>query len=236
MGRKRFPRLATPKPTLRSIAQLLRITYNRIARTKSFSLSRIRYDIYRTKRGENAEHDFLILADRLAQEPHYIDPALYLNILCRYGKFGSGKFMPPTKWLCSDKAREIFDWKLKTEKEKFPRNRDWKRSLKLTRLVNTDLICSSIKNSWKTVKLQQQAFGMGVVEAVILQAKAVSPWFLAVCVPFLKAGGLQALEDRERNSVRKRILYLTKHKTAFHMACSTYQKLKPPRSIQVGSS
>lgn len=236
MGRKRFSRLATPKPTLRSIAQLLRITYNRIARARSFGRSRGHYDIYRTKRGENAEHHFLLLADRLAQESHYIDPALYLNILCRYGKFGSRKFMPPTGWLCSDKARDIFDWLLKKEREKFPRSEDWRKNLKQHSLVSMKRLRSSIKSSWKTVKLQQRAFGMGVAEATILQARALSPWFLAICVPFLKAGGLQALEDRERNSVKKRILYLTRNKMAFHVACSTYRKLKSSRSIGIGSS
>jgi len=236
MGRKRFPRLATPKPALRSIAQLLRLTYNRIAQTKSFRLSRIHYDIYRTKRGENAEHNFLLLADRLAQEPHYIDPALYLSVLCRYGKFSSGKYLPPPGWLSSDKARDIFDWLSKKEREKYPKNEDWRKNLKQNSLISMKRLRSSIKSSWKTVKLQQRAFGMGVAEAVILQAQALSPWFLAICVPFLKAGGLQALEDRERNSVKKRILYLTRKKVAFHVACSTYRKLKPSRSIQVGQA
>src|SRR5579885_3619217 len=99
--RKRFPRLVLDSKSL-TADRILRLTFNKMAKSKNINLRHFSYDVYKTKQGWRAKLAFMFLGEKLVKSN--IDPALYIKVMCRYGKYKSARFMPHPTWFAKDKT------------------------------------------------------------------------------------------------------------------------------------
>jgi hypothetical protein len=229
MAIARFPRLPSPPGELKFYETILRATYNRLVRDVGrFAEGRghfgkgFVYDLYRTKRGKDAQRHFFTLADTLIREK--IDPSLYLKVQFKYGQFGGKGYLPPPGWLASPKALEIFRWKRKAEREMFLSESQWKSHLNDSETENPKHMHSAIRDSAESVQELMDGFGLGVLEAVLMRGPALSPWFLAVCPPFHTAFEIarELLDSESLEALLKCMAYLKEDRRAFNEAFLEY--------------
>ncbi len=232
MAIARFPRLPSPPGELKFYETILRATYNRLVRDVGrFAEGRghfgkgFVYDLYRTKRGKDAQRHFFTLADTLIREK--IDPSLYLKVLFKYGQFGRKGYLPPPNWLASPKALEIFRWKMKTERRTVLSERQWTNHLNDSETEDPRHMHSAIRDSAESVQeLMDVGFGVGVLEAVLMRGPALSPWFLAVCPPFLKDFEIapELLDSESLEALLKCMAYFKEDRKAFNEAFLEYSR------------
>ena len=222
MGRKqRFPRIKAGQD-VKMVEGVLHQTYNMLSKKRSFSALGSWYDIYKVKRGKNARAHFVALADRLLEEK--IDPSLYLKVMANYGRFRDTRHLPPTSWLAGTKALDVFHWLVKKERRKHPREADWRAFLNGAPGIDADIIKKAIRESWELIAEVRERWSLGVGTAALAQQDRLSPWFLAVCRPYLKLGGLEVLDEGDRRILRKCMKYLIKHKDVFVQVMEQYKK------------
>lgn len=208
--KKRFPRLEIDKKSLHA-ERILHLTYNKMRKSRgSLKFHNFHYDVYETKRGWSAKLAFLFLAEKLVRLN--IDPALYVKVMCRYGKFKDAKFLPSPVWLQKDKAIQIFAWVYRKERKSYELHLDWKKELDGW----SDLdIYASIRDSAGLLRQATEGMKIGTDEAFMMLRKELSPWFLAV----------HALKDKEGwKDFRRCLEFLGKHSGVRHIAYRAYRK------------
>ncbi len=127
MKKQRFPRIKLTK-SIRVTERILHYTFNQMSKAKNpRKMKYVRFDIYKTKNGKTAPQTFLLLACMLLEKK--IDPAVYIKILCKYGKYRNSKWMPHPTWIGSQKALEVFEWLYRKERKKYIRNDNWRNNL-----------------------------------------------------------------------------------------------------------
>jgi len=218
----RFPRLETSHRDLARIESLLRVTYNKLAKDRAFSKKTYAYDIYRTKRADDAKRNFILLADTLFKEK--VDPSLYLKILAKYGKFGNKGLMPPFGWLSSRKALGVFRWMLVSQGKMFHKKSEFRFHLNDSEKENSRRIGRSIRRSKDFVQEAMKTWDLDLETAVFWEIDRLSPWFLAVCVPFFKNGGPELFEGDSKIVLQKCIKHLVRDKHSFAEAMEAYGK------------
>jgi len=166
---QRFPRLRLSQKA-KLAEQVLHHTFNQLARTR---FKPPFWDLYKTKQGRTARAKFFCLAQELVSRK--IDPAIYLRVLCKYGKFENTPYLPPPSWLASEKALETFAWMLKRETRRFPQGQ-WRSASKGW---SSKQALESVQNGIAQVRVVRKAFGLKSHEAILLLQKELSPWFLA---------------------------------------------------------
>lgn len=240
MNIARFPRLPHSSEKLKFYETILRATYNRLVRDVGrFAEGRghfgkgFVYDLYRTKRGKDAQRHFFTLADTLIREK--IDPSLYLKVLFKYGQFSRKGYLPPPGWLAGPKALEIFRWKTKTERRTVLSERQWRDHLNDSETEDPRHIHSAVRDSAESVQelMMNVGLGVGVLEAVLMLGPALSPWFLAVCPPFHNAFEIaqECLDSESLEALLKCMAYLKEDKRAFNEAFLEYkQAMKEAKS------
>lgn len=170
----RFPRLKINQEISVS-EKLLRHTYNYIIRSRNKHWNRT-YDIYKTlKFGNFARNNFLVLSTILQEKQ--IDPAIYVKVLSRYGRFENSKYLPPPSWLASSKGLETFEWLKKKQRNHYELKADWKRSFIDT---SEEEILEGVKSSTKMVVGIKKDLSLLTSEAIVFLWSELSPYFLGL--------------------------------------------------------
>jgi hypothetical protein len=216
----RFPRLPTPAGELSQIERILWITYNKIWQSKSYSQNARGFDVY--KKNPDAKRCFIILADTLHKE--HIDPSLYLKVMSKYGKYEHSHWMPHPSWLMKLETLKTFDWVLEKQKARYPRHEDWIRHLNDPGRENYRHIDAGIKDSWRQVHEMMKLHDIGIAAASVLLIDSLSPWFLATCVPFMRAGGVELLTPDDQRRMKKCIRHLIVDSQSRREAWDSYKK------------
>ncbi len=231
---KRFPRLSTPVEKLVSVSEIIRATYNKLAKLRNVRLGNFSYDVYRSKKGQAAKFYFLVLADRLIVER--IDPSLYLKVLSKYGLFEEKTYLPHPKWLASDKAQIAFRKTLIGSRRRFDTDVEWKAYLNRTERVSPRDISKGIRLSWERLHEIMETWDAKLEDAIFVQFDLLSPWFLAICPEFLRLGGPELLKPEFRKVLKACMRFLLHHRQDFNEAIETYGKFSTRgSSISTGS-
>lgn len=177
MGRRninRFPRLELDHKT-KIVERILRITYNKMRKSKDTHFQAFNWDIYKTKQGWRAKLAFIFLAEKLIRKN--IDPALYIKVMSRYGQYKTMKILPHPTWLRKSKTIEKFMWVYRKERKSYDLHLDWKKELNGW----SDLdIYSAIRDSGGLVQQAMQGMKIGKDEAMMMLYKDLSPWYIAI--------------------------------------------------------
>jgi hypothetical protein len=206
---KRFPRLKMDSKSLRA-ERIIRIAYNKIRRSKDLWAHQTGYDIYRTKQGWRAMFMFKLLGEKLIQQN--IDPALYVKVMARYGKYKGSKYMPHPTWLAKDKTIEVFRWVYRKERRSYELHLDWKKELNGWSELD---IYASIRDSGRMLRQVIEGRGLGENEAVMMLWEELSPWFIAA----------YALKNRNGwKDFRKCMQFLGKRAHVRHIAYKAFRK------------
>lgn len=207
--RKRFPRLRLDSKAL-SAERILRLTYNKMRKSRNVSFYNFKYDVYSTKQGWRAKLAFMFLGEKLVKLN--VDPALYIKVMCRYGKYKNSKYMPHPTWLQKDKTIKTFAWLYRKERKSYELKLDWKKALDGW----SDLdIYSSIRDSAEMMNTAVDKMGIGRDEAFMMLRKELSPWFLAV----------HAMKNTNGwGDFRKCLYFLGRHGHVRHIAYKAYRK------------
>jgi len=174
-GIRRFPRIFVPRE-FQYYLRILRLTYNRLALKRNPRLRYFtRFDVFHTKWGDRAKCHFIDLAMKLKDKN--IDPALYLKIMCRYGRFKDSTWMPRPGWLAKSKTIKIFHWLYRKEVKTYDLRLQFKKEISGW----SDLdIYSAVRDSSKMYRDATEKLGLHPDEASVLLKKDLSPWYLAI--------------------------------------------------------
>lgn len=207
--RKRFPRLVMDAKSV-SAERILHITYNKMRKSRGIRFQNFKYDIYKTKQGWRAKLAFIFLGEKLILQN--IDPALYIKVMCRYGKYKNSKYMPHPTWLRKDKTIKTFKWLYRKERKSYDLHLDWKKAIDGW----SDLdIYSSIRDSAELLNTAVEKMQIGKEEAFMVLRKELSPWFMAV----------HALKDKDGwKDFRNCLTFLGRHGHVRHIAYKAYRK------------
>jgi len=219
-SKKRFPRLELDRAT-RIAEKIIRIAFNKMARSRNLRYRNFNYDVYKTKAGWKVKLKFILLAEKLIQQN--IDPALYIKVMCRYGKFKNVEWMPHPTWFSKDSTIEKFLWVYRKERKHYILDIDWKKELDGW----SDLdIYSSIRDSGGIIKRVVEGQKIKTDEAIYAFAKELSPWFLAVYSKKHK----KSFWNRWFEDYCKCSRFLNRHRHIWHVA-----KKALKRSFQTNS-
>lgn len=208
-NRKRFPRLQMDHKSA-SAERILRLTYNKMRKSRGIEFHSFNYDIYKTKQGWRAKLAFMFLGEKLVLQN--IDPALYIKVMCRYGKYKNARFMPHPTWLGRDKTIKTFKWLYRKERKSYELHLDWKKALDGW----SDLdIYSSIRDSASMMKAAVEKLGVRKNEALKMLQEELSPWYRAVYAMKNKNGW---------QDFRKCLYFLGRHKHVRHLAYKAFRK------------
>lgn len=177
---KRYPRLQGVTSKAKLFQKILHRTYNNLSQKRKFGKRMIQYDIYKTKQGRNASIQFLMLAIDLTRIRPKVDPKEYLTVMSQYGVYANSKFMPHPSWLASEEAIKIYAWKLISERNKWERDDDWKKSKE--GWSERDIF-KTIKNSSEFLLKAAELRGISEMDAMSLLLGDLNPWFLATYLP-----------------------------------------------------
>jgi hypothetical protein len=178
---QRFPRWKLTGSE-KLVMGILRLTYNKIAKSKDVSKRSRSYknkrtwdwDIYRTKVGWRAMRAFMLLAPKLVEKK--LDPSLYVKVLCRYGHYKNSRTMPHPAFLASDKALEIYTWLVKKDRQLYKLEEDWKRYLNVW--TEEDAYASA-KSSTRIFMEAKRQLGVPSSQVFLAIFKDLSPLFIA---------------------------------------------------------
>lgn len=207
---RRFPRLDIPKEAVQ-YERILRTTYNSLAKRKN---PRIRFfnekfDVYGIRFGGRNRIAFIDLALKLKDVN--IDPALYLKIMSRYGKFVDIKWMPSPIWLSKDDTIEKFHWVYRKERKTYGLKLQFKKEISGW----SDLdIYTAIRDSSKMYCDATEGLGINPDEAAMLLKKELSPWW--------RATSLLMSDDRKDFLIC--LDFLRKNRKLRHMAYKAFEK------------
>jgi hypothetical protein len=208
MPRKlRFPRLKV-NSVVKITARILHCVYNNLLVKRGLGSRRF-VDVAKTQRGKYADLHFLLLAQQLIEKK--IEPTLYLKVMSKYGRFASTRYLPPTRFLASERALGIFEWLLKKEMRHHISPEGWKEHGLGTTKIDEKAILEGVDMSRKHVKTVQKATGLSFNDIVLTQQVYLSPWYLATC-PFYLKNEVPSLPKEERWTVRRRVTYMLRNK------------------------
>lgn len=179
---RRFVRLDIPKE-LRHYERILRHTYNILATKRDRKKQFYRYDIYKTKQASRAAIKFLELAKELKN--HNIDPALYLKIMSRYGRYREARWMPSPTWLARKKSVEDFKWVIRKERRSYDLRLDYKHEIDGWSVFD---IYAAIRDSSSMFRDAVDKAGLHPDQATVMLKKDLSPWFMATSLLVSKDG------------------------------------------------
>jgi hypothetical protein len=168
------------------------------------------YDIYKTKQGWRAKLKFMLLAEKLVQQN--IDPALYIKIMCRYGKFRSLKWMPHPTWLEKNKTIETFKWVYRSQKRSYGLHLDFKKAISGWSDID---IYNAIRDSAGMMRTAMETTGLSVAELMTTPLGVeMSPWFNAI----------HTLMSRECKDFKKCYRLLNRNRYARRTAQLAYRR------------
>lgn len=208
---KRFPRLRTDRKILNLGSEILRATWNRLASEKYGN--GFRGDVYTQQGrswGEKSRHYFPILVDSLIQRG--IKLSLYLKVMCNYGKCGPGKFMPDPGWLTSEKALEVYGWLSKKQMLMYGEHIHSVEGKPFDKRPTEHEILEDVHDSRKHLrKLIKYNPGLDLGCAAVFEWDHISPWYLALCKPFLELDGLLLVDKRMKREIKIAQRYFKSH-------------------------
>lgn len=206
---RRFPRLPELQGKVRHAEKILRLVYNRLYASRRIRLNNFNYDVYRTNRQAGKDKiAFTDLAFKLVKRN--IDAALYLKILCRYGKYKNSTYMPRPAWLVKDKTIEQFAWLYRKERKSYDLHLDFKKAISGW----SDLdIYSSIRDSGEMFASATKQ-GLTETEALLAIRQELSPWFIAV----------HTLKTDSQKDFRKCLEFLRRHQPVRRLAFKAYKR------------
>lgn len=176
---QRFPRWNLTKEE-KLVWALLRVTFNRMAMLRSVSKREMKggWDVYNTKIGLRAKYAFLMLTPQLIERE--IDPSLYIKVMCKYGQFKRSQTMPHPIFLASQKALDIFAWKVKSERKTYGLKEEWKKSLEGE--LTSGEIYAAVKSGARIFKEARRQLGVTSSQTFLAIFKDLSPAFTAAYV------------------------------------------------------
>lgn len=173
----RFPRIEGINGHVRLCERILHRSYNQLAIKRNPKLRTWgRYDIYRVKKtAGRGPFFFTVLALQLVKQK--IDPSLYIKVMSEYGQFANKIWLPPPSWLASEDAVKAFDWKHRSERNKYELEEDWKRSKRGWRERD---IYRALENSAEFVQKACDNFKISEMAAITMLLQELNPWFISV--------------------------------------------------------
>jgi hypothetical protein len=179
--KQRFPRIRITSE-IRLVERILHHTYNKLAGAKDINKAgyhKYQYDIYKTKFGRRAPVIFLMLAQTLVEEG--IDPAVYIKVLSRYGRFGHSNYMPHPTWLGSKKALEVFSWMYQSRKKRYEREKDWRNYLD-DRNLSAKHIRKEIRYEARRIKHIRRTHRLDLLPAILMILFELNSWYLGAAM------------------------------------------------------
>jgi len=190
----------------RMTVELLRVTYNSLAKKRDPSLNRGYYDVFgSSQRGNRVKKSFENLAKKLIARQ--IDPVKYVRTMCIYGQYQNSE-MPWPSFLCSKKALERFDWLYSKERRKYQNEVDMLRNLPVGITTNRETILKQVQEDhnyywFENPKASEQ--DKRAVEGVLLirfaKETSISPWYLALSDKLAECFIL--LSEREQKRIKQ---------------------------------
>lgn len=177
---RRFPRyLFSSRDKLAE--RIIWTTYNNMARARNMDKRVYQLDVYKTRAGKDAKLKFLLLGQRLVKAG--IDPALFIKVLCSYGKFKDARYMPLPGFFAGEKAWEIFQWKLGNQMRKY--GKDLKQNLGAE---SDEQVLQEIRNGADSFNLCADRWeNIPHPNVIMADVKPeVSPWFIAAYIKHRK--------------------------------------------------
>lgn len=190
---------------------ILRVTYNREAETRSMGKRNINFDVYKTKTGDSAKIAFQKLAVRLLRRKVKINPAVYVKVMSKYGKFESASFMPPPGWLAKRSTVSIFsEWLYKRRRNYYELESDWKASIASW---SDKEILGAVEDSLLMVKQVMEGQSMPFAVAVHSLWPELTPWFRAAYVRLYDTDSHRAMKflSKHRETAKKAARIISKN-------------------------
>jgi hypothetical protein len=210
--KRRFPRLKIDS-AVKVTAQILHRVYNNLWVKRNPRLAGMNsfhgYDVAKTRMGRYASLHFLLLAQQLIEKK--IEPTLYLKVMSKYGVYASLRYLPPTGFLASERALDIFEWLLKKEMRHHISLDGWKEHGLGSDKIDEKKILKGVDMSRKHVETVQEATGLELDDIVLTQQVFLSPWYLATCPSYLKHE-VPSLPKEERWTIKRRVMYMLRNR------------------------